>query len=301
MSSPPRSEGGATRDPSLAGKLIAVPRSNLKDGRGARRLMIPRLDPPRRARTVCAGERVRGGRPSFLGWSIVAHAAVGLAAGCWLGVRETAVPAAYSLQLSLAPAELSTEDDAATAAEPEPEHLLTREAIAEPKLGEDDLPPEEESARATDRADDVASMPWAAPIAWPTRPLRLLGTRKEHEVVAATELPRSIAPAPSPAVGANPSARGVSISAKPDPLRSPPPSYPHVAVQQGWQGTTLLEVEITAEGRALSVAVHESSGHSLLDEAARTAVLEWRFVPAMRDGVAESSRIRLPFIWKLTR
>ncbi|MCW5579296.1 MAG: energy transducer TonB, partial [Dokdonella sp.] len=48
----------------------------------------------------------------------------------------------------------------------------------------------------------------------------------------------------------------------------------------------MLNVLVDAQGRAQQVEVARSSGHRVLDIAAREAVLGARFRPVLRDGVA---------------
>ena len=70
-------------------------------------------------------------------------------------------------------------------------------------------------------------------------------------------------------------------------LLKPKPSYPREALQAGMQGTVLLRVTVDEKGRPVDVQVEKSSGHRLLDRAAREQVLRrWSFVPAQRNGVA---------------
>lgn len=68
-------------------------------------------------------------------------------------------------------------------------------------------------------------------------------------------------------------------------LSNPKPAYPREALREGLQGTVLLRVLVDESGRPLEVSIASSSGHRVLDRAAREQVLrKWQFVPAMRDG-----------------
>lgn len=70
-------------------------------------------------------------------------------------------------------------------------------------------------------------------------------------------------------------------------LLNPKPAYPREALQAGMQGTVLLRVTVDENGRPVDVQIEKSSGHRLLDRAAREQVLRrWSFVPARRGGVA---------------
>ncbi len=75
---------------------------------------------------------------------------------------------------------------------------------------------------------------------------------------------------------------------------SPPPTYPTIAIQNNWEGTVLLRVYITADGSVDEVEVARSSGHSILDGAAVTAVRRWRGSPATQNGRAISTTELLP-------
>ncbi|MGV8931721.1 MAG: energy transducer TonB [Luteimonas sp.] len=69
--------------------------------------------------------------------------------------------------------------------------------------------------------------------------------------------------------------------------KAPSPTYPRDAVIAGLQGTVMLQVLVDIDGRPLQVDVQSSSGHRVLDEAARRFVLKhWTFRPAMKNGQA---------------
>lgn len=80
---------------------------------------------------------------------------------------------------------------------------------------------------------------------------------------------------------------------------NPMPSYPPAARRRGIEGKVVLDVLVSAEGRALSVAIARSSGSSLLDEAARETVGRWRFRPAMREDEAIQARATVPVQFSL--
>jgi TonB family protein len=82
--------------------------------------------------------------------------------------------------------------------------------------------------------------------------------------------------------------------AQPDYLLNPAPMYPLLARRNGWEGTTVLRVEVTPRGTAAEVALVQSSGHSVLDEAATAAVRNWRFRPARVDNEPVKSAVDVP-------
>jgi protein TonB len=84
---------------------------------------------------------------------------------------------------------------------------------------------------------------------------------------------------------------GASLQA----LISPAPSYPPQAVRDGLTGTVELEILVGIDGRPIEVTIVRSSGHRVLDQAARRVVLaRWMFRPAMRDGQAVPAIGRVP-------
>ncbi len=101
-------------------------------------------------------------------------------------------------------------------------------------------------------------------------------------------------------ISASPPFAGASAPA--EPLDgNPPPVYPYVARLRGMEGRVVLAVEVPPGGRAGAVEVVESSGHYLLDEAARTAVRRWRFRPAMVAGRPQTATLRVPIRFRLDR
>lgn len=89
------------------------------------------------------------------------------------------------------------------------------------------------------------------------------------------------------------------INAPPRPLRTIRPVYPRGARRRGEQGEVELEVSVGADGEVESVTVVRSSGFAELDVAAVQASRKARFTPARSGNAAVSSRVRLPFNFKL--
>lgn len=70
-------------------------------------------------------------------------------------------------------------------------------------------------------------------------------------------------------------------------LSNPKPAYPREALRDGLQGTVMLRVVVDEAGHPIEVSIATSSGHRVLDRAAREQVLrKWKFVPARRNGRA---------------
>lgn len=80
---------------------------------------------------------------------------------------------------------------------------------------------------------------------------------------------------------------------------NPPPKYPRAARRRNYQGTVLLEVRVTVDGRAAEVKVARSSGHALLDESALAAVRGWLFTPARRGALPIETWVAVPVRFEL--
>ena len=76
------------------------------------------------------------------------------------------------------------------------------------------------------------------------------------------------------------------------------PEYPLLARRRGFEGRTLLKVEVLASGGSGNVDVISSSGHAILDNAALNAVRQWKFVPAAGARAAAMS-IEVPVSFRL--
>jgi protein TonB len=83
------------------------------------------------------------------------------------------------------------------------------------------------------------------------------------------------------------------IPAVPDSAVNQPPEYPRAALLHGEQGRVLLSIQVLPDGRPSLIRVTDSSGYTVLDQAALLAVMHWQFQPAQRAGKAVASV--LPF------
>ncbi len=77
-----------------------------------------------------------------------------------------------------------------------------------------------------------------------------------------------------------------------DPLRPFVPHFPATSRRLGESGSVVLGFVVDAEGRVVSQSIEmlAGSGYSRLDEAARKAILEVRFLPGTQDGTAMPMR-----------
>jgi TonB family protein len=80
---------------------------------------------------------------------------------------------------------------------------------------------------------------------------------------------------------------------------NPTPVYPFQAKKRGYEGTVILEVLVTKEGKAGKVSIFQSSRYSLLDESAVSSVKKWRFEPGKRGDEKVDMPVKIPIRFKL--
>lgn len=92
---------------------------------------------------------------------------------------------------------------------------------------------------------------------------------------------------------------GSGLSARPLGGYQVKPRYPESARRRGIEGTVLLKMRITAQGRVEELQVERSAGHPDLDHSAMEAVQRWRFEPARRSGEPVAMWVLIPVEFKL--
>ncbi|WP_368566004.1 TonB family protein [Pseudoxanthomonas sp. UTMC 1351] len=106
-------------------------------------------------------------------------------------------------------------------------------------------------------------------------------------------------PADEPTVSEPSSQRTSRISREPRPLASNAiPEYPPAALRSGVGGTVVVRAKIDASGKPAEVSIAKRSGNRDLDRAAVQAVRRWKFQPAIRNGRATASVVRIPVDFK---
>ena len=101
-------------------------------------------------------------------------------------------------------------------------------------------------------------------------------------------------PQPPPVIPTGP------VEASLTAIDAPVPPYPRDELKDGITGEVQLELLVGADGHVLEVKVVHSSGNHHLDTAAREQVLRnWRFKPAMVNGVPVPSLGRVPIVFTL--
>lgn len=76
--------------------------------------------------------------------------------------------------------------------------------------------------------------------------------------------------------------------------RMPPPAYPEAALREGHSGRLVAVVDVDARGVPTDVRIEQSQPAGVFDAATIAAVRQWRFKPAMENGRAVASRIKVP-------
>jgi len=217
-------------------------------------------------------------------------------------------PAEQSVAMVFEPAPALTDASAPTPAQPaiaEPAPAKSPPAVEPPPVAAAVEPPPVEAPPPPPAAEaEPAVQPEPPPVATePPKPRRVVApTRPTHAArpvttpSPATDQPTAIAPTAvaltaAPLLPAHPVAGMESDR---------PPVYPEIARRRGQQGRVTLQVNVSADGKPLAVSVAESSGHASLDDAARAAVQQWRFVPASRGGTPIPALAEVPVRFRLS-
>jgi protein TonB len=72
------------------------------------------------------------------------------------------------------------------------------------------------------------------------------------------------------------------------------PPYPRKARRLGYEGIVMLKVLIDENGRVDDLTVLQSSGHTILDRAASSAVKKWLFEPGTEGGIKKKMWVKIP-------
>lgn len=89
------------------------------------------------------------------------------------------------------------------------------------------------------------------------------------------------------------------IFARPKYKQNPLPHYPQVARRKGYEGRTLLRVEVLESGKVGRIEIAASSGFEVLDKAALRSVKDWAFVPGTQNGKKIDQWVMVPIRFSL--
>ena len=261
--------------------------------------------------------------PGWRGWvgSALFHAGLLMTGMAFVLLGEPAVPLpsdAIAVTLALEPSVPVTP--------PPPENPSPSKEPAQPEAAA--LPPDNPPPAASEPPEtaapslpepepSVAAPPEPAPVPQPPpnpratsrpraepRPPPAPAPRKREPLAAPSAAPPTAGqpqPQPSSAPVANQQAFAPLIPPRPVSglASNRKPEYPIEARSRRQQGRVLLRVQVSASGDAASVDIVSSSGHPILDQAARAAVRAWRFVPATRGGTAVAASADVPIEFRM--
>lgn len=202
---------------------------------------------------------------------------------------------------------------AETPARPEPVTLVTLAAPPVPAAPAPQPEPAPSPPEPTPAPPKPAAAPPPKPVPKPTAPPKPSPRRAPPSTMAPAVESAPVAPTPAapsePAV-ARPAAPQVPSAMEQAPIAidlnaayrlNPAPNYPPLALRRRWEGTTRLRVELDPEGHPIRVALADSSGHAILDDAALDAVRRWRFRPATRAGRPVPATVEVPIVFRISR
>ncbi|UTH76076.1 energy transducer TonB [Chromobacterium sp. IIBBL 290-4] len=174
-----------------------------------------------------------------------------------------------------------------------PQPLLASLVAAErPAAAKPAAPPASRKTVEPAKSPPKAAPAPAKPMARPSTPTQAATTPQAPATPAASPS-HAVAPAAASRADSGPPAQSDNAgrSAEVTPplsqggyLSNPKPPYPALSMEEGETGTVQLKVRVSAQGQALDVSLHHSSGFPRLDRSALATVRRWRFIPAKRGG-----------------
>ncbi|MFT4542731.1 MAG: protein TonB [Planctomycetota bacterium] len=196
-----------------------------------------------------------------------------------------------------------------------------------PELEELEPQPAELEPTSTE-IPDAEAVPYEMPVAWGEEPdfewIEIDAQPISEEqlerpllsplrTAAAQDLVPEIQSEALAATDANPAAKTAEDEAAPEPalaVELPPepknehcltPAYPAAAQRRALHGAVVCLMTVDAKGRVSHVAVEQSSGHELLDDAACEGLATWSFRPGTRDGCPVEMVVRKRLEFRLPK
>jgi len=84
-------------------------------------------------------------------------------------------------------------------------------------------------------------------------------------------------------------------------LNNPKPPYPSISRRLREEGTVVFNILVGVDGKPEKLEIKTSSGFYRLDQAAYATVMNWRFTPGKRNGVATAMSYTQPVFFYLTQ
>lgn len=208
-------------------------------------------------------------------WSLTAHAALFLAIGASI-FNTPSSPPSHTLSITLQHFTAQTSIASST-----PQTSIAKKIIAEK------MPPKKDTSIVT----QASALTPVANIEAISQPDGLLATTTHNESAKTNMTTSTVSALETTKTASFDIEKPIFDAAF---LKNPQPSYPVFAKKRQQQGIVMLKVKVSIEGKAEVIELAESSGFSLLDEAAQLAVAKWQFIPARRGDVVIAASVIVP-------
>lgn len=183
----------------------------------------------------------------------------------------------------------------------EPDNVIMASVVMDAPAPPAPIPAPAKPAIQPQTKPEPKPQPQAKPVSPQVQPAPVLSPTAPSDAapIVPSAAPAPATPAVSPAGNQRPAANATAAavvlpSTSADYLNNPAPPYPRQSKRLGEEGTVVIRVMITAEGRAEIAEIRTSSGYARLDDTALTTVKAWRFVPGKRNGLPEAMWFNVP-------
>ena len=120
------------------------------------------------------------------------------------------------------------------------------------------------------------------------------------EEVPGTATPEKFSSPPLTSLGGGRESRSTVVrEATPLYRQNPVPDYPLVGRKRGYQGTVIIDVLVSREGKVSDLRLSASSGYEVLDQAALASVKTWLFDPGTRGEENVDMWVKVPVRFQL--
>jgi TonB family protein len=151
----------------------------------------------------------------------------------------------------------------------------------------------------------LSTLVFAVALSWTISRQGYFGGGEEISFVSEQELLIYPAKAQVKTIAAEASSPAPKVTPAPLPIIPPRilfqvlPAYPALALERGFEGTVLLRIFVSGDGRADKVVIKSSSGNESLDGSAIKAASSWVFEPAKRGAEVVASWFEVPVRYKI--